>query len=112
MLSLCLLASHMVGDYIVQTDWMAANKLKDAAARAIHVFAYSLCFIPTACRYAPTHAGAVAFLLLNAAAHFVVDSRRWASGDRWPPKPILVDQAIHAACLAALGVLFLEGPRG
>lgn len=108
MLSMVLLACHMVGDYIAQTDWMASNKLKNAKIRAIHVTCYSLCFIPAAIY---SHAGATSaawFFALLWVTHFVTDSRRWASGDKWPPKPILVDQSIHLATLAVLGVMFLD----
>lgn len=111
MISLCLIASHMVGDYIAQNDWMAANKLKDWRVRVVHVAAYSACFLPVLAAYAPSPAAAGLFLALNFIAHFVTDSRRWASGDKWPPKPILVDQSIHMATLAILGVIFLEPIR-
>lgn len=108
MLSLALIASHMVGDYIAQTDWQAARKLADWRVRAWHVLLYSMCFLPALARYAPSPAAAAWFLGLNFVAHFITDSRRWASGEKWPPKPILVDQSIHMATLAVLGSVFLE----
>lgn len=108
MLSMILLAGHMVGDYIAQNDWMAANKLKDWKVRAVHVTCYSLCFIPSVAYSRPGQAGAAWFFAWLWATHFITDSRRWASGEKWGPKPILVDQSIHIATLAVLGVVFLE----
>ena len=37
-----------------------------------------------------------------AAAHFICDCRRWASGASWPPRPILVDQSFHLLQLALI----------
>jgi Protein of unknown function (DUF3307) len=45
--------SHLVGDYLVQTDWQARNKRLGLAGDPIrrralvsHVFMYTLCFVP------------------------------------------------------------------
>src|SRR4051812_5610921 len=46
MIALALLAAHMIGDYIMQTGWMAANKLQDWRARTVHVSVYSAAFVP------------------------------------------------------------------
>jgi hypothetical protein len=45
------LLAHMVGDYVCQSDWMAAAKVygqsKDARkAAAIHAALYTACFLP------------------------------------------------------------------
>jgi len=96
----------MMGDFIIQTDWMAANKLKSHWARFLHVTTYSIGFIPVALAFAPTTTAAWCFLLNNFIVHYVVDTRRWASGDKWPPKPIVVDQALHMTQLAILGVIY------
>jgi hypothetical protein len=108
MLSLILIACHMIGDYIAQNDWMAANKLHCWKVRAIHVTCYSLCFAPVALYSHATTTTAAWFFAWLWITHFITDSRRWASGDKWPPKPILVDQSIHLATLTVLGVAFLE----
>lgn len=39
-------AAHMVGDYVVQTSWMAERKTTDPAAAAAHAAAYTACFLP------------------------------------------------------------------
>jgi hypothetical protein len=98
----------MFGDYLLQTDWMAANKLKSAGVRTVHVFVYTLAFIPLAYLYASTLPRAAAFVALVFVTHWITDSRRWASDKVWPPKPILFDQALHLLSLAVLGSLFLD----
>lgn len=106
MLGLDLLAAHMVGDYILQTDRMAARKLSDWRVRAVHVVAYSLPFsvVLAAHGYPGEWRTFMALLMVT---HFITDSRRWASGEKWAPKPIMVDQTIHLVTLAVLGRLLL-----
>jgi hypothetical protein len=38
----------------------------------------------------------------NFAVHYALDSRRWCSGEKWPPRPIIVDQALHLVTLAMM----------
>ena len=33
---------HLTGDYLLQSDWMALNKIKNSKAAAAHAFVYSL----------------------------------------------------------------------
>jgi hypothetical protein len=103
-LALDLIAAHLVGDFLLQTRWMALNKLEHWQPRLVHVLVYSLPFVLVLSVDHVALGRAALFLGLNFAAHFVIDSRRWASAE-WPPKPILVDQALHAATLAALAHL-------
>ena len=107
-MDLALLAAHLVGDYIFQTDAIAARKLTDARVRAWHCLTYCAAFVPFLLLYAVPLSHAAPFLLWLYATHFVTDSRRWASGDKWAPKPILVDQALHAVALAVLSFCFLS----
>lgn len=37
-----LLLGHLIGDYLFQTSWMAANKAKNWAALLTHSFVYTL----------------------------------------------------------------------
>jgi hypothetical protein len=105
-LALPILAAHMVGDYLTQTDWMAENKLKSWKALTLHVAVYTTCFIPVVLLARLAVEPACLFLGLIFVTHWITDSRRWASGDKWPPKPILVDQTIHITTLAILTVSF------
>ena len=35
---------HLIGDYLLQNDWMAQNKTKSDKAAAVHALTYSLLF--------------------------------------------------------------------
>ena len=39
------LVLHAIGDYLLQSDWMATNKTKSAFAAAVHALVYSLPFL-------------------------------------------------------------------
>lgn len=95
-----LLAAHMVGDYILQTNKEAIFKTKDLKILHDHCIKYTASFVPFL--LLGRDKNKLAFLCLVYLTHFLTDSRRWASGEDWPPKPILVDQAIHAVTLAVL----------
>jgi hypothetical protein len=106
MISLLLLGAHMLGDYVLQTHQMSMRKLTDARVRTQHVLLYTLAFVPVVLVVRMPYWRAWAFLGLVFVTHWITDSRRWASGAQWPPKPILVDQTIHITTLAVLGVVF------
>jgi len=40
-----MIACHFIGDYVLQSDWMAQNKRKVSAAAAAHALAYSVPFL-------------------------------------------------------------------
>lgn len=125
MLSIWLIALHMLGDYILQTPTMAAFKLKDWKVRTIHVGCYTIPFAwfsavwlqfhtPVAAEYlAPYFTHGVSsnytcwalFTIGVFTMHWVTDCRRWASPIPWAPKPIMVDQTLHLLQLAAAGLL-------
>lgn len=98
-----LLAAHMLGDYILQTNEEAINKFYDIEYLQSHVIKYMLAFVPVTLLSKRKVSDKICFLLLLYATHLITDSRRWASGEEWAPKPILVDQALHAIQLAILG---------
>lgn len=114
MLALGLIAAHMMGDYVLQTNWLAANKTKRLDALVIHVLLYTLAFAivlgfhSALVEYIPWE-NQLAFLSLLALFHGATDCRRWASPDPWPPKPIMVDQSLHVLQIWALAVVFLDG---
>lgn len=61
------LVAHAVGDYILQSDWMANEKTKQSAAALAHAITYTLAFLFITQRPVP--------LLVIAGTHFVID--RW-----------------------------------
>lgn len=36
---------HLVGDYLLQSDWMAQNKTRDSLAAGVHAIVYSIPFL-------------------------------------------------------------------
>lgn len=107
MLAMYLLAAHMAGDYLFQSSWMAANKLRDRNARALHVLVYTACFVPAALAAHVSGSHVALFLYLLASAHYITDSRRWRTSNPWPAMPILQDQSLHAVQVAVLGGFLL-----
>lgn len=61
------LIAHAVGDYVLQSDWMANEKTKQSFAAACHALTYSLAFLI----FRPSY-GAFMVILLT---HFAID--RW-----------------------------------
>jgi hypothetical protein len=64
------LVAHLVGDYIIQSDWMATNKTKNNAAAAIHAITYSLPF------WLIAHSAITIFIIVF--THFLIDRYRLA----------------------------------
>jgi len=76
------LLAHAVGDYIIQSDWMATEKTKKSIAAAVHALTYTLPFL-----FLTTQALALAVIC---GTHFVIDRWRlaryvcWAKNWPWP----------------------------
>lgn len=69
------LVAHAVGDYILQSDWMADNKTKQHFAAAVHAITYTLPFL-----LITQNPAALAFIC---GTHFVVDRWRLARFVVW-----------------------------
>jgi hypothetical protein len=115
---LALLASHLLGDWVVQSDQQAANKTRSWGALAGHVARYhllmaGLLLVPVLRDGWPVWRALVA-LAVSAASHAFIDRR-------WPVRRLLVvvgspgfaavewavvavDQALHLSILAMLAV--------
>jgi hypothetical protein len=116
---LVLLAGHLLGDWVAQTDWQATTKTRSWAALTAHVASYHLLMgllllIPILRDGWPAPK-ALAALAASAITHGVID-RRWpvralmrAAGSpgfatvEW--RVIAVDQALHLFIPAMLAVL-------
>lgn len=104
---LALLAAHALGDFPLQDDRMADAKLFNSLARAKHSLIHAgLVLLFTL----PVAGGedAAAMCAFVAAAHFVIDSRRWAEpkeDKRW--WPMAVDQSMHLASLWAASLVVI-----
>lgn len=109
-----LVAAHVMGDWILQTEWQSANKAKGKflnAALMSHCLVYALCFVPV-------------FLLLGISAwwltlifwsHAVLDRRRFVvwwlrkvkrisqeTIDQAPWLRALTDQMMHVLVLVLI----------
>lgn len=67
--------AHAVGDYVVQTHWMATEKLNRCDAAAVHALTYTLCFVPLTRN--------VKALAVIGGTHFVIDRWRLARHLTW-----------------------------
>ncbi len=116
---LVLFSSHLVGDWVTQSDWQATNKTRSWAALAAHVGRYHLVMglllgVPVLRDGWPAWK-ALVILGVSAVTHAVIDRR-------WPVRALLravgsqglatlewgviaVDQALHLSILAMLAVL-------
>jgi Protein of unknown function (DUF3307) len=116
---LILLTSHLLGDWVAQSDWQATNKARSWAALAAHVGGYhlvmGLLLLVPVLRDGWPAGKALAVLAVSAATHAFIDRR-------WPVRALLrvagspgfatiewgviaVDQALHLSILAMLAVL-------
>jgi hypothetical protein len=116
---LVLLAGHLLGDWVAQTDWQATTKTRSWPALAAHVTSYHLLMgmllLLPVLRDGWPAGNALLTLTVSAASHAVIDRR-------WPVRALLrmtaspnfatvewgviaADQALHVTILAMLAVL-------
>lgn len=69
------LVAHLVGDYLIQSDWMANEKTKKSIAAAAHAVAYSTPFLLLTRSWS-----ALAVILVT---HFIIDRWRLARYVCW-----------------------------
>jgi len=69
------LVAHAVGDYILQSDWMATEKTKKSVAAAAHALTYTIPFL-----FLSRSPAALAFIV---ATHFIIDRWRLARYVVW-----------------------------
>jgi hypothetical protein len=115
--------AHLIGDYMLQSDWMAAEKTKKTVAALAHVVTYTIPFFFLT--------GSLPALAVIAGTHFVIDrwrlaryicwAKNWLAPAGWnrpwaecqatgytPEKPpflsvwllIIVDNTLHVLCNA------------
>lgn len=69
------LVAHAVGDYILQSDWMATEKTKQNTAAAVHALTYTFPFLFIT--------SSLAALAVICGTHFVIDRWRLARYVVW-----------------------------
>lgn len=100
-------AAHVIGDFILQNEWMAVNKKRNSGACLVHVLIYLLPFLGGQLRWWQ--------IVLIGLQHFAQDRtgfifwwmRAWK---RVPPKdwhqiPLFVDQAFHVLWIEIVRLL-------
>jgi hypothetical protein len=69
------LLAHLVGDYLVQSDWMANEKLRRHGPALLHAASYTMCFVPITRNWRA--------LVVIGGTHFVIDRWRLARHVAW-----------------------------
>jgi len=70
------LVAHAIGDYVLQSDWMAQQKTKNGIPATVHALVYSLVFVVW---FRPSfHAWAIIYV-----THFLIDRYRLARFVVW-----------------------------
>lgn len=103
-----LLIGHFVGDYLFQTGWMAANKMKRWDALLVHSAVYTIAIYLFSLFSFKLTIGSVLFVFIS---HVVLDQgsivRWWTKHIQAPPLSerkwltIMADQSFH---LIVLGI--------
>lgn len=104
------LIAHLIGDYLLQNDWMALNKKQKSLHCAVHVSIYTLCI------WAFT-SWPIWALLIVWITHFIQDrtqiinkymefigQKRFAKEPLWPWSVIIVDNVWHLVVLYFLSL--------
>jgi len=107
-----LFGLHTIGDFVMQTDWMATNKSKNIDVLSIHAATYSLVFIPLVFLFGIP---AIFFIVVNCLLHALVDYRTskataqlWKQGNRHDFFVMIgFDQFLHIVCLSLTGYWIL-----
>ena len=80
------LICHLIGDYFLQTNWMAVNKTKNIFAAALHCLTYALVFL--AITQKPLQ------LLFIFTTHFIIDYsnviKKWTEKSMTGREPYIV----------------------
>ena len=102
--------AHLIGDYLMQNDWMALNKKKNTWACLAHVVTYMIPFLLTPL--------AIWQILLIGLQHYLIDrtqfvmwfmkvkgSEKFATGPCSPWSIIVVDNILHILFIAWIASL-------
>ncbi len=119
-----LLAGHLVGDFLLQTDRMAGNKARSWPWMLAHVGCYMASVTLVTLIYSWQHplspGRVVAGLLLAAATHVGLDRRDFTAwwmrsvgiSQEHPWLAIVIDQVFHVLVLVIAAQIMLAGTPG
>lgn len=105
-----LLAGHLIGDYLLQTKWMADQKGSSIAALVVHSVIYTVvCFLCTL----PTGGISIICIAIIFLSHIILDRRTFVNW--WcknitksadvPWLVIVADQSFHVVVLVVVTML-------
>lgn len=105
-----LIVGHLVGDFLLQTNWMAARKTTNYLALFVHVTVYTLCVVAFALPAGGISFEAAALIFLT---HSILDRRKFVQfwirtvnrveGVQW--LTIASDQCWHILVLALVTLI-------
>lgn len=110
-----LIAGHLIGDWIVQSDWQAANKTREPRAMIQHLVGYHVALIAFAAMAWPGFIALAIILVVSWVTHFALDLRftvRWLmrhtasrefADTTWGV--LVVEQALHISILCVLAAV-------
>lgn len=75
------LVAHAIGDYVLQSHWMATRKTKSHVAAAIHALAYSIPFVALTYVYLANVPWVALAVIVG--THFMIDRYRLARFVNW-----------------------------
>ena len=101
--------AHLIGDYLLQNDWMATNKKKNSLICMVHIITYMIPFIFTELNWMQ--------LLLIAAQHYIQDrtsfvawfcrmTNKFQNGSNDSFGPLIVDNVFHILWMAMVANYF------
>lgn len=113
-----LLLGHLVGDWMLQNDWMAKNKQKHlfTVAGMSHFIIYTICIVGVVLFFVDgshTSGSILSITLIVFISHWLIDAmnlaRIWSKLIQQSDLPmvrVMVDQCFHLLVLAFLAVYF------
>lgn len=106
-----LLAGHLLGDFILQTDRIAANKAKDKQWSVLHATVVTLCILLFS---VPFGLAVILLVLLNGVLHHLIDYYKSRIAERLLLPGLvffLADQAVHILLLYAISAFAVIKPE-
>jgi len=106
LLFLVLLSAHLLGDFYLQTNCLAAKKEKNYTGLLLHALIYTVCVgIVFLVVEVPWQ-----LLLIASGSHWLIDSVKWLLRKTKLPKAglFIIDQALHGITLGLLAMLTPE----
>ena len=112
-----LLVGHLLGDWLLQNDWMAKGKKQSLfnPAGMVHFTVYTVTIVGTLWLLSSTNKGPVFYLILGVfvfVSHWLIDATRVV--DNWirfyhqsdsTMVRVMVDQTLHILVLAIVTIL-------